>query len=336
MWRWSSSVGSFVQRISTIRRPEAWPTDSLPPSGLKPTDCDSLVRSHASSSSASRLTASWNWSAIRCKSSGRIMGGDCNGKPPRQTVGPHRSAEVSGTSFQGGPHMQRKILLLGVAVLAIAAAAFAGSASAAHKSPGVVFTLGNQPGGNAVLAYDRSAGGTLTPAGTYPTGGNGSGAGLGSQGSVVLAAHGHRLFAVNAASNSVTEFKVDGDRLKWVTTVPSGGSTPISLTYRHHVLYVLNAGGAGNIAGFRAHGESLTPIAGSTQPLGAGSSGPAQVSFTPDGNALVVTGKSSNTIDVYAVRNDVAGAPTVSASAGGTPFGFVFAGGPPPGPRATG
>ena len=100
--------------------------------------------------------------------------------------------------------MQRKILLLGVAVLAIAAAAFAGSASAAHKSPRVVFTLGNQPGGNAVLAYDRSAGGTLTPAGSYPTGGNGTGAGLGSQGSVALTAHGHRLFAVNAGSNSIS------------------------------------------------------------------------------------------------------------------------------------
>src|SRR3954452_4983621 len=208
MWRWSSSVGCFVQRISTIRRPEAWPTDSPPPSGLEPTDRDSLVRSHASSSSASRLTASWNWSAIGCKSSGRIMGGDCNGKPPRQTVVPHRSAEVSGTSFQGGPHMQRRSMLLGVAVLAIAAAAFAGSASAAPKSPGVVFTLGNHPGGNGVLAYDRSAGGTLTPAGTYPTGGNGSGAGLGSQGSGVLAAHGHRLFALNARSDTRSAVKV--------------------------------------------------------------------------------------------------------------------------------
>jgi len=109
-----------------------------------------------------------------------------------------------------------------------------------------------------VLVYDRSAGGALTPAGSYPTGGKGSGGGLGSQGSLILAAHGHRLFAVNAASNSVTEFKVDNDRLKWVATVPSGGSTPISLTYRKHVLYVLNAGGAGNIAGFRQRGEILT------------------------------------------------------------------------------
>ena len=223
--------------------------------------------------------------------------------------------------------MQRKILLLLVGLLAIGSAVFAGSASASHKAPGVVFTLGNQPGGNAVLVYDRSTGGALTPAGSYSTGGNGTGGGLGSQSSLILDAHGHRLFAVNAASDSVTEFKVNGDRLKLVTTVPSGGSAPISLTYRHHVLYVLNSGGAGGIAGFKAHGEGLTPIAGSTQPLGAGSSGPAQVAFTPDGSALVVTEKNSNTIDVYPVHGDVAAAPSVSASAGGTPFGFDFAGG---------
>jgi 6-phosphogluconolactonase (cycloisomerase 2 family) len=223
--------------------------------------------------------------------------------------------------------VQRKILLLLVGLLAAAAATFAGAASAGHASSGVVFTLSNQAAGNAVLVYDRSAAGTLTPAGSYPTGGLGSGGGLGSQGSLILSAHGHRLFAVNAASNSVTEFKVNKDRLQWVTTVPSGGSTPISLTYRKHVLYVLNGGGAGNIAGFKVHGESITPLAGSTQPLGAGSSGPAQVAFTPDGKALVVTEKSSSTIDVYPVQHDVAGAPTVSASAGGTPFGFDFGGG---------
>ena len=86
--------------------------------------------------------------------------------------------------------MQRKILLLLVGVLAVGSAAFAGSASAGHKAPGVVFTLGNQASGNAVLVYDRSADGTLTPAGSYPTGGNGSGGGLGSQGSLILAATG--------------------------------------------------------------------------------------------------------------------------------------------------
>jgi 6-phosphogluconolactonase (cycloisomerase 2 family) len=71
--------------------------------------------------------------------------------------------------------------------------------------------------------------------------------------------------------------------------------------------------------------DALTPIAGSTRPLGVGGSGPAEVAFSPDGNTIVVTEKSSSTIDTYAVGNDgVASAPAAFASAGGTPFGFDF------------
>ena len=43
---------------------------------------------------------------------------------------------------------------------------------------GVVFTLSNSAAGNAVLVFDRSASGALTSAGSYPTGGTGTGAGL--------------------------------------------------------------------------------------------------------------------------------------------------------------
>src|SRR5581483_2990930 len=98
-----------------------------------------------------------------------------------------------------------------------------------------------------------------------------------------------------------------------------------SLTVRGWLLYVLNAGGAGSISGFEVGRDSLAPIAGSARPLGAGSAGPAQVQFTPRGDALVVTEKASSTIDVYPVGDDgLAGAPVVSPSAGGTPFGFDF------------
>jgi hypothetical protein len=51
---------------------------------------------------------------------------------------------------------------------------------------GQVFTMSNQVAGNAVLVYDRAVDGTLSAAGTYPTGGTGTGAGLGNQGGVVL------------------------------------------------------------------------------------------------------------------------------------------------------
>src|SRR5204862_9617 len=79
---------------------------------------------------------------------------------------------------------------------------------------------------------------------------------------------------------------------------------PISATLHGKSLYVLNAGGAGNVTGFTVGRDSLTPLAGSTQPLAAGSSGPAQVSFNPSGDTLVVTEKGSHTIDTYAVGSD--------------------------------
>src|SRR5439155_10564128 len=94
-------------------------------------------------------------------------------------------------------------------------------------------------------------------------------------------------------SNSVSLFGVRPNGLELEATVSSGGVRPISVTVRGKLAYVLNAGGSGNISGFALSHDGLTPLAGSTQPLGAGSSGPAQVSFTPDGAALVVTEKTS-------------------------------------------
>src|SRR3712207_1706360 len=58
----SASVSSafFVCRISTILRPESWPTDSAPPEDFWPTAFESSEASHFSSSDAVMLTASLN------------------------------------------------------------------------------------------------------------------------------------------------------------------------------------------------------------------------------------------------------------------------------------
>jgi len=214
-------------------------------------------------------------------------------------------------------------MVLGFALLAMLVVAATASASGSGSSPGAVYTLTNSPFGNAVIAFDRAADGTLSPQGVFATGGNGSGSGLGSQGAVVLTADGRQLLAVNAGSNSVSLFRVRPSGLDFEATVPSGGVTPISVTVHGNLVYVLNAGG--NIAGFVLEHDGLAPLTGSSQPLGAGSAGPAQVAFTTDGSALVVTEKTSSTIDTYSVGADGrAGAPVVSPSAGGTPFGFDF------------
>jgi 6-phosphogluconolactonase len=219
------------------------------------------------------------------------------------------------------------VLLTLAAVLSAALAAGAGVAGAARSGgpAGTVYTLTNSATGNAVAVFQRADDGTLTPDGTVPTGGLGTGANLGSQGAVVLSDDGHELFAVNAGSDSISYFKVKRDGLDLQDTIASGGVRPVSLTVRDHVLYVLNAGGSGNIAGFEIKGGGLKPLAGSIRPLGTGSSGPAQVSFAPNGKTLVVTEKASNTIDTYPVGpHGVAGPPTVNAAVGSTPFGFDF------------
>jgi len=189
-----------------------------------------------------------------------------------------------------------------------------------------VYTLTNQVAGNAVAVFNRAANGTLTAAGTVATGGTGTGAGLGSQGAVVLSDDGHRLFAVNAGSNDVSVFTLGSAGLSLASRAPSGGTLPISLTVHGNVLYVLNAGGDGNISGFTVGTTGgLTPIPGSTQPLSGSNVGPAQVAFSPDGRRLVVTEKNTNLIDVYAVgRSGLASGPVSAASAGATPFGFAF------------
>ena len=187
-----------------------------------------------------------------------------------------------------------------------------------------VYTLSNSMAGNEVIMYRRNASGHLSMSGSYATGGTGTGSGLGSQGAVVLS-NGF-LFAVNAGSDEVSVMNVSPGGLTVADKVSSGGTMPISLTVHDNLLYVLNAGGSGNITGFWISGSgNLTPIPGSTQPLSGAGVGPAQVEFNPWGNVLVVTEKGTNSINTYPVGSDgVAGPPTTQPSAGNTPFGFEF------------
>ena len=192
--------------------------------------------------------------------------------------------------------------------------------------PRAVYTITNQVAGNAVAVFARATDGTLTAAGTFATGGTGTGASLGSQGSVAVSKDGQLVFAVNAGSNDISVLRAGATGLSLLSRTSSGGTLPISVTVSGNLVYVLNAGGAGNISGFTLDGAGvLTPIAGSTQPLSGSATDPAEVSFSPDGGQLVVTEKGTNLIDVYAVDHDgVAGGRESFTSAGGTPFGFAF------------
>jgi len=199
--------------------------------------------------------------------------------------------------------MRLRSLVGGTAALGMALAVVAPGVAAAHDArAGFVYTETNAAGGNAVLAFSRGGDGRLAPAGSFPTGGLGSGTGLGSQGAVILADGGHWLLAVNAGSNDISVFRVrDDGRLTLTDRANAAGSTPVSLTASGDLVYVLDAGGSGNIAGFRlAHGN-LHPIAGSQRPLSGANTGPAEVAFSTDVHHLVVTEKTTSQLDTYRV-----------------------------------
>jgi 6-phosphogluconolactonase len=223
--------------------------------------------------------------------------------------------------------MHRWRPLLFAAVLAVAALSFASSASAdGDRGGGAVYTLTNAATGNAVAVFERARDGSLTPEGTVSTGGNGTGAGLGSQGALVL--DGDRLFAVNAGSNTISSLEVDhGDQVELEDVASSGGARPVSVTVHGSLLYVLNAGNAttpANIAGFLVFRGELIPLPGSSRPLSTASPDAPQIEFTPDGRVLVVTEKATNRITTYRVAFGFASGPFAQPSAGQTPFGFAF------------
>jgi 6-phosphogluconolactonase len=200
---------------------------------------------------------------------------------------------------------------------------------------GAVYVLTNQVN-NAVAVFRRTAHGTLTSAGEFPTGGAGDPIPQGtdpatdplaSQGALILDQGNQFLFAVNAGSNQISVLSVSGAGLNLVDVVDSGGVRPISLALQENLLYVLNEGGTPNITGFSVGDDgTLTPLAGSTQPLiGDIAADPAQVSFNRDGTLLVVTEKAGNRIDTYTIdENGLPSAPIDNPSNGMTPFGFAF------------
>ena len=206
------------------------------------------------------------------------------------------------------------------ATLAIAAAALA---IPAFASSGAVYTMTNPAGPNAVVVYSRAANGALVPSQSVLTGGAGTGAGLGSQGSLALSQDGRWLLAVNAGSNDVTVFSIDAGVLTAVATQASGGVMPISVALHNDTVFVLNGGGTPNITGFHlTNAGTLVPIPFAQKVLTG--AGPAEVSFNLDGTLVAVTEKTSNTIVVFSIDAGRLVGPFISASSGQEPLGFAF------------
>ena len=194
--------------------------------------------------------------------------------------------------------------------------------------------------GNSVLSYQRSSDGTISFAGSYLTGGLGATAAnatadpLASQDGLVLANNGADLLATNPGSDTVSVFAVEGTTLRLVQQVPSGGLFPDSLATSGRFVAVLNAGGAGSVAEFQWFNGQLFPVPGQVRGLGLSNTTPpdfhhgvGQVSYTPNGQHLIITTKlSTNAYDVFSVGfNGALGAtPVVTSAVNALPFSFTF------------
>jgi 6-phosphogluconolactonase (cycloisomerase 2 family) len=225
--------------------------------------------------------------------------------------------------------MKLNIILYSV-VLAVLGASLAHADGDSGQSGrnGAVYTMDNSPSGNNVLLFDRNPDGTIVPTGSQSTGGFGTGAGLGSQGAVLLTSDGQWLFVCNARSDDISIFAVNKHGLELRSKTGSGGRMPISLTLNGNLLYVLNGGGSvgaqDNITGFRFDHGQLISLPNSTRTLSADNTGPAQVAFTSDGDVLVVTEKNTSIIDTFALGDHgLANEHKLFASPAQTPFGFA-------------
>jgi 6-phosphogluconolactonase (cycloisomerase 2 family) len=221
----------------------------------------------------------------------------------------------------------RALLML---VLAICVGLPARSNAEADKSPGAVFVMTNAADRNEIIAYRRNADGSLQEGHKFSTGGRGSGGvidPLGSQGSLTLTQDHLLLLAVNAGSGDISVFSVHGDMLSLTDRVPCGGSEPVAIAQHGDLVYVVNAGGASNVTGFRMQRNGrLRPISDSIAFLTTSNSGTASLSFSPDGEFLLVTEKITNNIDGFHIQTDgTLGPIIVSPSVGPGVFAVLFA-----------
>jgi len=192
---------------------------------------------------------------------------------------------------------------------------------------GMVFTLGNSADGNAVLAFARGGDGSLERLGTFPTGGLGTGKGLGSQAPLAISDDREFLYVVNPGSNDISSFQIFEDHLSLISITDSGGLRPVSLTLRGNRLYVVNADDS-SVQGYAVEDGWLIEIAGAKKSLSTqeGPTAPAQIGLNPRGDVLIVTEKATNVITTFPVALDgTLGNAIVTASQGMTPFGFDFA-----------
>ncbi len=150
----------------------------------------------------------------------------------------------------------------------------------------------------------------------------------------MLANQDSELLAVNAGSDTVSVFGVEGTSLKLLQQVPSGGEFPNSIAVHGNLVTVLNAGGSGAIQEFSIVKDKLIALPNENRSLGLSNTTPpdyvhgaGQVGYTPNGQHLVVTTKdSTNSFEVFSVSSAgiIGATPTITAANNPVPYDFNF------------
>ena len=190
-------------------------------------------------------------------------------------------------------------------------------AASAEPQEGAVYVASNEETGNRIVQFLRDEQGVLTAAGSFSTGGLGTGTGLGNQGGVVLTDDGQWLLVVNAGSNDISVFAVDSvsDSLRLADRKASRGHA---------------AGGAANassLTSYRFDDGALSVLAG---PAPTNQTAACWAVATRSGRFAYTTNTGSGTVSGYSVDED--GTPTllnsdgITAVAGKGPIdaGFSF------------
>jgi hypothetical protein len=224
------------------------------------------------------------------------------------------------------------------ATVAPTASATPGHSGHQHQSNGTVFVQTDNTTSNSVVRYERTRSGGLRQDGIFPTGGRGGVLGgsqvdhLASQGSLVRL--GDHLYAVNAGSNTITNFKITRWGLLREQVISSGGEFPVSIAASPDAVYVLNARSGGSIQGYRNIEGHLIKVDSWNRQLGFDpnatpefTSTPAQIGFAPGNRELIITTKGDgSSVETFRVGafGWPARRPTVTTLPGRAPFGFDF------------
>lgn len=198
--------------------------------------------------------------------------------------------------------------LLAIALSVGATASTVYAADLNRSTADSVFVLSNDNTKNEVLTYQLGYDGQFSLRYRTATGGRGSGGTtdpLQSQGSLTLSGDHSLLFAINAASGTVSSFHLVNGLPVLVDVESSGGAFPVAVAERSDTVYVLDAGGSGAIDVFKADSLGrLHELRDSSTYLTAANSGASSISISPNGRWLVVIEKAPNQIDVFPIHSD--------------------------------